>query len=411
MPVEVVIGNVPVPVYIWTRNIDDNSMEQLSDLAHLPFVKPHIAVMPDVHYGLGSTIGSVIPTVDAVIPASVGVDIGCGMSAVRTRLTGDQLRAADLPDIRARIEAKVPVGFNWHKENSERRTEKTTALDVFYDPVEEAAQRYIAGFEGKQARRFRNGLPHRTRWSRQLGTLGGGNHFIELCVDEDDLVWLMLHTGSRGIGNSLAQVYIQVARNRMAARGDDAPNRDLNWLVEGENEFDDYLAAVSWAQLYAQQNRLEIVESVFDAMAEILPDFWQTQELIDCHHNFVQREVHMGHHVLLTRKGAIQAEEGQLGIIPGSMGQRSFIVSGFGAELAFRSASHGAGRVMSRTQAKRQFTMEDLAEQTAGVELRRHEKVIDEIPGAYKNIEEVMKDQTDLVKIEHRLKQVVCVKG
>jgi len=390
-----------VPVKIYTSDIEQSAMQQLRNLAQLEFVHSHIAVMPDVHVGKGATVGSVIPTKSAIIPAAVGVDIGCGMNAVRLSLT-----ASDLPDslksLRSIVEQQVPVGFNMHKQTQA----KNSTLDPLGKRLKPITDKHpgllkmLKGFE-------------RT-WAKQLGTLGGGNHFIELCLDENKDVWVMLHSGSRGIGNCIGRYFINLAKKERQSRFGHVPDRDLAYFAEGSDSFADYVEAVGWAQDYALENRREMMRLVIKSLQSPqagLPRFQLTKEAINCHHNYVTEEVHFGEQVYVTRKGAISAYAGELGIIPGSMGAKSFIVSGLGAEESFCSCSHGAGRQMSRGKAVRAFTIDELKAQTDGVECRKDEGVIDEIPGAYKDIDEVMANQADLVEVVHTLKQVMCIKG
>lgn len=394
-------GKHGVPVKIYTTDVDQGALQQLRNLAQLEFVHSHIAVMPDVHVGIGATVGSVIPTKSAIIPAAVGVDIGCGMNAVRLSLT-----ASDLPDslksLRLAIEQQVPVGFNMHKQIQA----KMSTLDPLGKRLKPITDKHsgllkmLKGFE-------------RT-WAKQLGTLGGGNHFIELCLDENNDVWVMLHSGSRGIGNCIGRYFISLAKKEHQSRFGHVPDRDLAYFAEGSNSFSDYLEAVEWAQDYAMQNRREMMRLVIDALQSPqsgLPRFQMTKEAINCHHNYVNEEVHFGEQVYVTRKGAISAYAGELGIIPGSMGAKSFIVRGRGDSQSFCSCSHGAGRRMSRSKAGRMFTVDELKAQTEGVECRKDKGVIDEIPSAYKDIDEVMANQTDLVEVVHTLKQVLCIKG
>lgn len=374
-------------------------MDQLANIASMPFVHHHVAAMPDVHVGIGATVGSVIPTLGAVIPAAVGVDIGCGMNAVRTSLT-----ASDLPDsltaVRREIERRIPVGFNEHRDAVAKRS-TIVGLDKPLDAILVKHPGLI-----KMVKNFHQ------RWHKQIATLGGGNHFIEVCLDESDAVWIMLHSGSRGIGNAIGRYFISLARKDAERNQIHLPDRDLAYLQEGSQHFDDYVEAVSWAQDYAMINRREMMKLAVEALrASGLPDFTLTKEAINCHHNYISQEYHFGEHVLVTRKGAIRAGLGELGIIPGSMGAKSYIVQGKGSADSFCSCAHGAGRKMSRTAAKKQFTAADLIAQTEGVECRKDKGVVDEIPGAYKDIDQVMANQTDLVDIVHTLKQVVCVKG
>lgn len=398
MPVKKEITKGKVPVKIYTDEIDHGAYEQLLNISHLPFIHNHIAVMPDVHLGKGATVGSVIPTVGAIIPAAVGVDIGCGMNAVRLSLSADQL-PDNLRKVRGAIEDAVPVGFNMHKKVMAKRS-TLTALDGGLEAI--LARHPTVGKMTKNISRT---------WSQQVGTLGGGNHFIEICLDESNDVWIMLHSGSRGIGNVIGRYFIELAKKDMQRLDRNLPHRDLAYFDEGTAYFDDYVHAVHWAQDYAMSNRREMMRIIIEALKGVLPEFKLTKEAINCHHNYVAVENHFAKDVFLTRKGAISAREGELGIIPGSMGAKSFIVRGKGNPTSFHSCSHGAGRTMSRTQAKRHFDASDLEDQTIGVECRKDAGVVDEIPGAYKDIDVVMSHQSDLVDIVHTLKQVVCVKG
>jgi tRNA-splicing ligase RtcB len=372
-------------------------MDQLRNMSNLAIIHGHIAVMPDVHLGKGATVGSVIPTRAAIIPAAVGVDIGCGMCAVRTSLSAAQLPES-LRQLRSQIERDVPVGFNMH---NNRRLRFKAASHV--EPgLKEILERH-PGITSKSRRK--------DSWARQIGTLGGGNHFIEICLDEADRVWIMLHSGSRGIGNKIGQYFIEKAREVIAKTDIHLPDRDLAYLTEGDGLFADYWYALSWAQEYAARNRQEMLDIVIEALGRTLPPFELDEAAINCHHNYAAREMHDGTEIYVTRKGAIRAGAGELGIIPGSMGARSYIVRGKGNAKSFSSCAHGAGRRMSRGAARRQFSREDLVKQTEGVECRKDKGVIDEIPGAYKDIDQVMENQVDLVDIVHTLKQVLCVKG
>ncbi len=399
MAIQMTINKGRVPVHIWTRDIDPKAIDQLSNIAQLPFVHNHVAAMPDVHLGLGATVGSVIPTVKAVIPASVGVDIGCGMMAARLSLHAHQLPDS-LARVRSEIESKVPVGFNMHD------VERTCNEGV---RKVKAGHDLLTDKHPKLAEKARKGKPW--KWARQLGTLGGGNHFIELCLDEEQRVWVMLHSGSRGVGNDIGKYFISQAKEEMIQKGIRLPDKDLAYLEEGSQSFADYVEAVGWAQGYAMENRRQMMRLVLDALTRDLPEFTITDQAINCHHNYIAQEHHFGEDVYVTRKGAIRAGAGEYGIIPGSMGARSYIVKGKGNADALCSCAHGAGRKMSRTEAKRRFKREDLIAQTKGVECRKDKGVIDEAPGAYKDIDAVMANQQDLVEVVHTLKQVVCVKG
>ncbi len=393
------------PIHLWANpeTVEAQALQQLGNISRLPVLAGHIAVMPDVHLGKGATVGSIIPTESAIIPASVGVDIGCGMCAVQLSLT-----AKDLPDslkaIRAQIERDVPVGQGMHDGRGYHGL-LASRLEPGFNALMERAPDLLNRRKTKDA------------WAFQIGTLGGGNHFIELCLDEQGNVWLMLHSGSRGIGNAIGEYYIGKAREYIERLGYGLPDKDLAWLPESEPLqganpiFADYWNALSWAQEYAAMNREAMLEDVLKGIRRYLPPFQMARKVINCHHNYVAREEHHGHSMYVTRKGAIRAQEGDWGIIPGSMGTRSYIVRGKGNEDAYCSCSHGAGRVMSRGEAKRHFSEADVSAQTAGVECRKDSSVIDELPGAYKDIDAVMAQQSDLVEIMHTLKQVLCVKG
>ena len=391
-------------VKMWTRGVpvEDEAKRQLENVAKMPFVFSHVAAMPDVHFGRGATVGSVIATKGAIIPAAVGVDIGCGMMAVQTTLS-----AQDLPDslarVRSNIERAVPHGTVTTKGRALRGSWVVTPGSVV-SRWGGLAERLRAITEKHPSLGEKNAM-------RQLGTLGGGNHFIEICLDTQDAVWVMLHSGSRGIGNLIGQHFIQLARADMRRHFINLPDLDLAYLVEGSTHFDDYVEAMNWAQDYAAQNREVMMEAVLRVLGEAVRPFQRGKVAVNCHHNYTTRETHFGENVLVTRKGAVRAGLGELGIIPGSMGARSFIVRGLGNCNSFESCSHGAGRAMSRTQARKRFTVADHVAATKGVECRKDEAVIDETPAAYKDIDAVMDAQRDLVEIVHTLKQVVCVKG
>ncbi|MHA3079167.1 RtcB family protein [Acinetobacter sp. ANC 5502] len=391
-------GHYGVPVKIFTQDIDDESIEQLSKMAQLQFIHSHIAVMPDVHVGKGATVGSVIPTKQAIIPAAVGVDIGCGMNAIRLSLKAHQL-PDNLSPLRYAIERKVPVGFAMHKQVKAKASSLT--------PLEKRLQPIITKHPGlvRMLRQFD------ATWQKQLGTLGGGNHFIELCLDENQNVWVMLHSGSRGVGNMIGTYFIELAKKEAQQRFGHVPDKDLSYFAQGSNSFNDYVEAVEWAQNYAYENRREMMRLILEAIRPILPSFQMTKEAINCHHNYVSQETHFGENVFVTRKGAIRAGEDELGIIPGSMGARSYIVRGKGNPESFCSCSHGAGRKMSRSKAKLLFSQQDLIQQTQGIECRKDSGVIDEIPGAYKDIDQVIAYQSDLIDVVHTLKQILCIKG
>ena len=398
-------GAAPIKAWVHGVPLEDEARAQLINTARMPFIHRHLAVMPDVHKGIGATVGSVIPTIGAIIPAAVGVDIGCGMCAVRTSLT-----AADLPEslraVREAIERAVPHG----RTNDGGRGDRGAWHDL-PPRVANLWKQHLATGYGEISAKY----PKLDRGNsiNHLGTLGTGNHFIEVCLDEADQVWFMLHSGSRGVGNRFGEFFIAMARDDLRKAGVDLPDRDLAYFEEGTEHFQDYVAAVGWAQDYARINRQVMLENVVAAVAKApgIKPFTCTVEAVNCHHNYVQREKHVGASVWVTRKGAVRAGLGDMGIIPGSMGARSYIVRGKGNPESFCSCSHGAGRVMSRTKAKKQFTVEDHLKATLGVECRKDAEVIDETPMAYKDIDAVMAAQSDLVEVVHTLKQVVCVKG
>jgi tRNA-splicing ligase RtcB (3'-phosphate/5'-hydroxy nucleic acid ligase) len=398
MPVLQEISEGRVPVRIYTGEIEPAARAQLVNVSKLPIVHHHVAAMPDVHLGIGATVGSVIPTLHAVIPAAVGVDIGCGMMAARLSLSSNEIDEAALRKVFNQISRDVPVGFGQHKD----RDVRDHAAKSFKKNLSVILQKH-PGIEKRKGKS--------TSWAHQLGTLGGGNHFIEVCLDEAGRVWVMLHSGSRGIGNAIGTYFIELARKDAERSGLRLPDRDLAYFPEGAQHFDDYVEAVGWAQDYARANREEMMDLVLEAMRRHLPAFEVIGAAVNCHHNYVERERHYGEDVWLTRKGAIRARAGDLGIIPGSMGARSYIVRGKGSQESFHSCAHGAGRRMSRNMAHKSFKVEDLISQTQGVVCRKDKGVLDEIPGAYKNIDEVMANQSDLVEVVHTLKQVLCVKG
>jgi tRNA-splicing ligase RtcB len=395
-----------VPIKAWVKGVqlDEKAKNQLVNIASLPFVYRWVAAMPDVHFGIGATIGSVIPTLDAIIPAAVGVDIGCGMMAVQTTLN-----SRDLPDhlkpVRLAIESAVPVGRTDQGGRNDRGawnrlpgsvTEVWKNLNPRYQKIVEKHPRVGQGND-----------------VNQLGTLGTGNHFIEVCLDERELVWIMLHSGSRGVGNRIGTYFIELAQKDMRTHLANLPDKNLAYFKDGSKHFADYVEAVGWAQEYAMNNRRLMMANVIQAIRSLpgIPEFESEVQIVNCHHNYVAREAHYGKEVFVTRKGAVRARQGDLGIIPGSMGARSYIVQGKGNPESFHSCSHGAGRALSRTQAKKQFTIQDHAEATRGIECRKDADVIDETPAAYKDIDSVMAAQSDLVEVVHTLRQVVCVKG
>ena len=398
MPVHHVISEGLVPVTVYADDVEPAARQQLVNISKLPIVHHHIAAMPDVHLGIGATVGSVIPALRAIIPAAVGVDLGCGMIATRLSLQAGQLEEKSLKKIFDRISRDVPVGFKQHDE----RDARSDAARPFHKALKTILQKH-PGIEKRIGRQ--------SCWVRQMGTLGGGNHFIEVCLDEGGGVWVMLHSGSRGIGNAIGTYFIELAKKDIEKNQMRLPDRDLAYFSEGAAHFDDYVEAVGWAQDYARTNRAEMMELVLQGMRRHLPAFGVAQEAVNCHHNYVERETHYGEKVWLTRKGAISARAGEMGIIPGSMGACSYIVRGKGTAESFHSCAHGAGRRMSRHAARRSFTVNDLAVQTEGVICRKDKGVLDEIPGAYKDIDEVMANQSDLVEVVHTLKQLICVKG
>lgn len=391
------------PIKLWTRGVplEDEARQQLINIARLPFIHRWVAVMPDVHLGKGATVGSVVPTIGAIVPAAVGVDIGCGMIAARTTLT-----ASDLPDnlagIRSAIERAVPHGRTpGVRDKGAWSTPPQTAVDG-WGSLQQDFARIV---EKHPKLRRTNNLNH-------LGTLGTGNHFVEVCLDEAQRVWFMLHSGSRGVGNAIGSHFIELAKQDMRRWMINLPDQDLAYLPEGSDHFADYVFAVDWAQRFARINRAIMMRNVVEAVRSAIDKPFDAEaEAVNCHHNYVNREHHFGKDVLVTRKGAVSARKGELGIIPGSMGAKSFIVRGLGNEDSFHSCSHGAGRVMSRTAARKQITLEEHRAATSHVECRKDAEVIDESPAAYKSIDAVMAAQQDLVEIVHTLRQVVCVKG
>lgn len=397
MPVKAILSNSRVPVKIWAdlSSVEPDALKQLANTANLPFVFKHVAAMPDVHLGKGATVGSVIATKGAVVPAAVGVDIGCGMMAVKTPLPHERVLDR-LPELRHAIERSVPVGHEGNRSLSSTSEEWTRWKQW---------KSLHAAVEGDRELLKRAQL--------QMGSLGGGNHFIEICLDKDKNVWVMLHSGSRNIGKVLAERHIHSAKDMMRAIEANLADPDLAYLEEHTEAFRQYMHDLYWAQDYALNNRAEMMKRVLKDLACVVNQGQPFQKLmeVNCHHNYVSNEMHFGQNVMVTRKGAVSAKEGELGIIPGSMGAKSFIVRGKGSAESFCSCSHGAGRRMSRTQAKKMFTLNDLKRETEGVECRKDSGVLDEIPSAYKNIEEVMASQSDLVDVIAELKQVICIKG
>jgi tRNA-splicing ligase RtcB len=395
------------PIKAWTKGvqIEDQAMQQLRKTSQLPFIHKHIAVMPDVHWGMGATVGSVLATNGAIVPAAVGVDLGCGMMAVQTTLAASEMPDS-LSQVRAGIEKRVPHG----RTNNGKRGDRGAWGTQIPKPHEQRWLSLLDRFEKiinkhPRAKGF-NGANH-------VGTLGTGNHFIEICLDENDSVWVILHSGSRGPGNRIGSYFIELAKQEMERYfiGEYLPDKDLSYFVEHTEHFEDYVEAVEWAQDFALENRKAMMESTLDAMREHLPRFSITDMAVNCHHNYVARENHFGANVWVTRKGAVRAREGDLGIIPGSMGTGSFIVRGKGNPESFCSCSHGAGRAMSRGEAKRTITLAQHAAAMRGIDARLDEDVLDESPAAYKDISAVMAAQDDLIEIVHRLRQIVNVKG
>ncbi|MCQ4164543.1 RtcB family protein [Tahibacter harae] len=398
-----VIQEGGVPIKAWTRGVplEDEARQQLINMSKLPFIHKWISVMPDVHLGKGATVGSVVPTVGAIVPAAVGVDIGCGMIAARTSLV-----ASDLPDdlapLRSAIEKAVPHG----------RTVGPRDKGAWANPPTRAVEGWSTLAEGFRRIVEKHPKLARSNNLNHLGTLGTGNHFVEVCLDEEQRVWFMLHSGSRGVGNAIGTHFIELAKQDMRRWMINLPDQDLAYLPEGSEHFADYVHAVEWAQQFARTNRAIMMEHVVQAARKVIAKpFEVATEAVNCHHNYVNREHHYGKDVLVTRKGAVSARQGEMGIIPGSMGAKSFIVRGLGHAESFHSCSHGAGRVMSRTEAKRRISLEDHRKATAHVECRKDADVVDESPAAYKPIDAVMAAQSDLVEIVHTLRQVVCVKG
>jgi tRNA-splicing ligase RtcB (3'-phosphate/5'-hydroxy nucleic acid ligase) len=394
------------PIKAWVDGVEfeDAARAQVENVASLPFIFKHVAVMPDVHWGMGATVGSVIATRGAIVPAAVGVDIGCGMIATQLNVGLNDLPDGSLPRIREAIEAAIPVG---RTDNGGKNDKGAWGWDSPSEiaPVWAALEPRLSAILEKHPKiRSSNSRRH-------LGTLGTGNHFIEVCHDENGQLWLMLHSGSRGVGNAIGTYFIERARRNMERYFIHLPDKDLAYIIDDTEEFCDYWEALHWAQDFAMQNRALMMGFAVKAIARIMSNVERTAIAVNCHHNYVEKENHFGQNVWVTRKGAVRAREGDLGIIPGSMGVRSFIVRGKGNPDSFQSCSHGAGRRMSRGAAKKTFTLADHIAATEGVECRKDEEVIDETPGAYKSIEAVMAAQADLVEIVHTLKQVVCVKG
>lgn len=390
--------NRGVDAKVWADDLDENTTDQILNIASMPFVHKHVAIMPDAHLGIGCTIGTVLPTKRAIIPAAVGVDIGCGMMAVQTNLNAKDLPES-LKDLEHSIDRAIPTGKHYHRD------------------IQVPDGRWMFARRSEVSHFMKQSEPEDAfdikakSWMYQLGTLGSGNHFIEVCLDENDQVWVMLHSGSRGVGNAIGRKYIAEAKKDMEIHHINLPDQDLSYLSEGTEKFDEYWEALSWAQEYASINRRLMMNLIFDQLERVFPHIQIVESAINCHHNYVAKENHYGENVYVTRKGAIRARGRDFGIIPGSMGAKSYIVRGKGNQESFHSCSHGAGRRMSRRQAREEFNMEDLENQTQGVEINRRKQILDEIPGAYKDIDRVMELQKDLVEPVHTLKQVLCVKG
>lgn len=392
MPVLKVLNKGRVPVKIWTEDVESSALDQLANIANLPFVFKHVAVMPDVHLGKGATVGSVIATKNAISPAAVGVDLGCGMCAAKIQ----GVKASDidnLDELRHSIERSIPLGPESFQPSGIPKESKEWDGWANWGGLTEKVK------------------DKRRKAETQLGTLGGGNHFVEICLDENDEVWVMLHSGSRNIGKSIAEVHIDLAKGLMKKMFIHLPDPDLAYLAMGTPEYKNYLSDLKWAQAYAFKNRQVMMSSVVKDLFHHLKRSIVIETLVNCHHNFVEWENHYGENVLVTRKGAIRARVGDMGIIPGSMGTKSYIVEGLSNPESFNSCSHGAGRRMSRSEAKRRFTMDDLIEQTKGIECRKDSGVIDEIPGAYKDIDTVISNSSDLIKVRAVLHQILCIKG
>lgn len=386
------MNNITKKLINWASILEDNTKEQAIETSTMPFIYPHLALMPDAHLGMGSTVGSVIPTDGAIMPAAIGVDIGCGMIAVKTQFTTSDFSGKDLSKLRESIERAIPLSAGKYNQK---------IVDTAAGKIEELEDLAEVSYDDET----------RTDWRLHLGTLGSGNHFIEISHDENNDIWLFLHSGSRGIGNKLAMKHIGIAQEYAERNFIKLDNKDLAYLVEGTQEFDNYIRDMRWAQRFAFLNRKEMMDRVVRQVSEFMGQEVENQQEINCHHNFTQQEEHWGKKLWITRKGAISADEGKLGLIPGSMGTDSYVVEGLGNKVSFNSAPHGAGRVYSRSKARKTFTQEQLEESMEGIEYRRTDAFLDEIPSAYKDINVVIEDAKDLIKVVHKLNQIINVKG
>lgn len=406
--------NSKVPIKAWTSKVqvEPQAIEQLKNLSQMPFIFKHLAVMPDVHWGMGATVGSVIATKGAIIPAAVGVDIGCGMSAQKVGLKIDDL-PSNLFLLRSYLEEAIPHGRSHNGGKNDKGAFRDNDVSkMFSDPLFSNQLNTLKKELDLIVEKYPILRRPALKAFHHASTLGSGNHYVEVCKDQNNEVWVMLHTGSRGMGNAIGRCFIELAKEEMLKSSVHLPDEDLAYLPEGSEYFRDYIEAVSWAQRFASLNRAMMMHNALAALSKFVnKPFFLGELAVSCHHNYISEEVHFGENVFLTRKGAVSAQKGQLGIIPGSMGAKSFIVRGKGNEESFCSCSHGAGRLMSRTEAKNRFTIEDHIRDTAGIECRKDDGVIDETPGAYKNIDDVMESQSDLVEIVYTLNQMVCVKG
>jgi tRNA-splicing ligase RtcB len=376
----------------WASLLDDNALEQAKETSTMPFVYPHLALMPDAHLGMGSTVGSVVPTEGAIMPACIGVDIGCGMMAVKTQFKKEQFIGKPLAKLREQIERAIPLSAGSYNGKVVKTAEPR---------IKELEDLAGVSYDGMV----------KTNWRLHLGTLGSGNHFIEISHDEDNNVWLFLHSGSRGIGNKIAMTHIQIAQDYAKRHFMQLPNQDLAFFIEGTKEFNNYIRDMKWAQRFAYLNREEMMERVVRQVSDFMGTDVEKLQEVNCHHNFTQQEKHWGKDLWITRKGAISADKGKLGLIPGSMGTDSYVVEGLGYAPSFNSAPHGAGRVYSRSAARKEFTEEQLEKSMEGIEYRKSDAFIDEIPSAYKDINVVIDDARDLVRVVHKLNQIINVKG